>query len=89
MEMIIVRKPTPQELEKLGVGSWEIWTCKPSSFDWHYDDRETCYLLEGDVTVKTADQEVRFGVGDLVVFPKDLSCHWTVHKAVRKHYIFG
>lgn len=89
MEKITVRKPNPQELEQMGVKGWGIWTCKPSAFDWHYDDRETCFLLEGDVTVKTDDQEVRFGVGDLVVFPKGLSCHWTVHTAVRKHYCFG
>ena len=47
-------------------------------------------ILEGDVTV-TPDEgnPVRFGVGDLVVFPAGMSCTWSVHKAVRKHYRFG
>ncbi|HOK78353.1 MAG TPA: cupin domain-containing protein, partial [Verrucomicrobiota bacterium] len=42
---IEVRKPTQQELNSLGVSSWPIWTCGVSTFDWHYDETETCYLL--------------------------------------------
>ena len=86
---IIVRKPKQGELEQMGVKNWGIWTCDPSTFDWEYSDRETCYLLEGDVTVTTAKGEVSFGVGDVVVFPKGLKCVWIVKKAVRKHYQFG
>ena len=47
-------------------------------------------LLEGEVTV-TPDglKPVKFGVGDLVVFPAEMDCRWDVHKPVRKHYRFG
>ena len=47
-----------------------------SEFPWHYDEMETCYLLEGDVTV-TPDggQPVRFGKGDLVTFPVGYVVH--------------
>jgi len=86
---ITVRKPSPQELEEMGVSGWPIWECDPSTFDWYYDQPETCYILEGDVTVKTDDGEVHFGAGDLVVFPKGLKCVWQVAKKVRKHYRFG
>ena len=86
---IVVEKPTSGRLESLGVNSWSIWTKEPSIFDWHYDEKETCYLLEGEVTVKTPDASVHFGKGDLVTFPKGLSCTWNVKKAVRKHYRFG
>ncbi|MCX8037704.1 MAG: cupin domain-containing protein [Candidatus Sumerlaeia bacterium] len=86
---ILIRKPTQEELDSLGVSSWPIWTCEPSTFDWYYDDRETCYILEGEVTVKTPQGSVHFGAGDLVVFPQGLSCTWTVAKKVRKHYNFG
>ncbi len=86
---IEVRKPTKDELEKLGVKTWGIWTCEPKTFDWHYDDQETCLILEGKVTVKAGKEEVNFGKGDLVVFPKGLSCVWTVHETVKKHYRFG
>jgi len=86
---ITVRKPTPQELDQMGVRSWPIWECDPSTFDWEYDERETCYILEGDVTVKADTGNVRFGAGDLVIFPVGLKCVWSVAKKVRKHYKFG
>ena len=38
--------------------------------EWTYNDKETCLLLEGDVTVTPDGGEpLRFGAGDLVVFP--------------------
>jgi uncharacterized cupin superfamily protein len=86
---IEVRKPTQQELNSLGVSSWPIWTCGVSTFDWHYDETETCYLLEGRVTVEAGGKSVSFGKGDLVVFPQGLSCVWKVAEPVRKHYRFG
>lgn len=89
MEKIVVRKPAAGELDQLGVKRWGIWTCEAKSFPWHYDERETCYILEGEVTVEGDGQTVSFGPGDLVVFPQGLSCTWTVKKAVRKHYRFG
>jgi len=86
---IEVRKPKPGELDQMGVMSWPTWGCDASEFDWSYDDKETCYLLEGQVTVDAPDQQVSFGPGDIVVFPKGLSCKWKVSKAVKKHYQFG
>lgn len=88
-DRILIEKPTEERLSSLGVSGWPIWTKEVSQFDWHYDDRETCYLLEGLVTVTTERGEVTFGAGDLVVFPKGLSCNWNVKQAVRKHYSFG
>lgn len=72
----------------MGVLSWPIWSCGVSRFDWHYDMTETCYLLEGRVTVTCDDGEVSFGPGDLVVFPRGLDCIWDVSEPVRKHYSF-
>ena len=90
MGEIIVKKPSKEELEKLGVLSWPIWEKEASTFDWHYDDKETCYLLDGEVTVTTKSGEsVQFGSGELVIFPEGLDCVWDIKKAVRKHYNFG
>ncbi len=86
---ITVEKPAEKKLKDLGVKGWPIWTKEPSTFDWHYDEKEVCYFLEGDVTVKTKDGETSFGKGDLVTFPQGLDCVWHVKKAVRKHYQFG
>jgi uncharacterized cupin superfamily protein len=82
--------PNETELTASGIKAWPIWEKEVSEFPWHYDEKETCYLLEGDVTVTPEGGEpVRFGKGDLVTFPAGMSCTWKVHKAVRKHYKFG
>ena len=86
---IKIEKKEEAELDSLGVGNWPIWTCEPSDFDWHYDQRETCYILEGEVTVRTTAGQVSFGPGDFVTFPQGLDCRWQVKKPVRKHYNFG
>jgi hypothetical protein len=86
---IQVRRPTEAELDGMGVATWPIWTCGVSRFDWSYDAPETCYLLEGEVTVEAGGERVSFGKGDLVQFPQGLSCVWEVTVPVRKHYRFG
>jgi len=86
---IKVEKIGPDVLKSKGVDGWPVWEKETSSFDWTYDEREQCYFLEGDVTVKTPDGEVSFGKGDFVTFPKGLSCVWNVKQPVRKHYKFG
>ena len=89
--MISVTSPCPEStILALGLRDWPIWGCDISRFPWTYDQRETCLLLDGDVTVTPDGGEpVRFGAGDLVVFPKGMSCTWDVHQPVRKHYQFG
>ena len=89
--MICVTSNCPESvILALGVRDWPVWACEISCFTWQYDERETCLLLEGDVTVTPEDGEpVRFGAGDLVEFPAGLSCNWQVHQPVRKHYQFG
>ena len=84
---ITVRKPTASE--KKTASAWPIWTKEVSTFPWHYDEQETCHILDGLATVKAGADEVRFGAGDWVVFPKGLDCTWNVKKPVRKHYKFG
>ncbi|XP_051115410.1 uncharacterized protein LOC127240654 [Andrographis paniculata] len=86
----IVRNPSESQLSELGVRSWPKWGCPPSKFPWTYSSKETCYLLEGKVKVypEGSDKAVEIGAGDLVVFPKGMSCTWDVSKAVDKHYQF-
>lgn len=86
---VIVRKPTPQEIETCK--KWPIWTCGVSRFEWEYTQIEKCLILEGDVTVTNLPdngQSVSFGTGDYVQFPNGLKCVWNVKKSVRKHYDF-
>ena len=85
----IEHNPSEDRLQELGVFDWAIWTKEASEFPWHYDARETCYLLEGkvDVTPEGGDT-VRFGKSDLVILPQGMSCTWKIHEDVKKHYRF-
>ena len=86
---ILIEKLTETKLQDLNVFSWAIWTKEVSTFDWHYDEQEQCYFLEGAVTVTTPYETVSFGKGDFVTFPQGLSCTWQIKKNVKKHYQFG
>ena len=86
----VERNPSPERLEELGVTGWPIWTKEVSSFPWSYDSPETCYFLEGEVVVTPEGAEpVTVGKGDLVTFPRGMSCTWDVRQPVKKHYSFG
>jgi uncharacterized cupin superfamily protein len=88
-EIKIERNPTEERLEELGVSAWPIWTKEASEFPWQYDARETCYFVEGDVVVTPeAGVPVEMKKGDLVIFPKGMSCTWKIRKDVKKHYKF-
>lgn len=86
---IKVQKLSDEQLKKMGVFAWPIWSKEASRFPWSYDSIEECYFVEGDVTVETKDgKSVHFGKGDFVSFPKGLSCTWNIKKPVKKHYNF-
>jgi uncharacterized cupin superfamily protein len=85
----IKTNPTADELEVLGVADWPIWTREVSRFDWSYEAEETCYVLEGTVTVTPEGGEpVTIHAGDLVTFPKGMRCGWDISAPIRKHYRF-
>ena len=90
LPIMIEQNPSHERLDTLGVSEWPIWSCEVSEFDWQYDQREVCYLLEGEVVVTPEDgAPVELAAGDLAVFPAGLSCSWQVSKPVRKHYRLG
>lgn len=87
----VEHQPDQSRLSELGVYAWPIWEKQRSDFAWHYDEKETAYILEGEVVVSAADgQEVEhIKAGDLVTFEAGLSCHWEIKQDLRKHYQFG
>jgi len=86
----ITHSPDQSTLVERKVFSWPIWEKEVSIFPWTYDTEETCYLLTGKVTVTTEDGNlVHFGKGDLVTFPRGMSCTWDIQEDVKKHYQFS
>ena len=88
-EITIEHNPDKTTLQQLSIFNWPIWEKEESVFPWTYDKRETCYFLDGEVVVTPDGGEpVEMGVGDLVTFPKGMSCTWEIKLAVSKHYDF-
>ena len=86
----VEHNPGEERRKGLGLSSWPVWTKEASEFPWSYDEKETCYFLEGEVEVTPEGGEaVKMGKGDLVTFPQGMSCTWKVLKDVKKHYRFG
>ncbi len=85
---IEIKKLTNEEVAQMGVMSWPIWTKEKSTFDWYYDSREMCLILEGKIKVHTEDDTVEINPGDFVIFPQGLKCTWEIFEPVRKHYNF-
>ena len=67
---------------------WSIWECPPSQFDWKYDQDEHCFIIQGNVIVKTDNESVHLTSGDYVIFPKGLKCYWEVRDAIKKYFQF-
>ncbi|KAE8663454.1 reticulocyte binding protein 2-like protein b-like [Hibiscus syriacus] len=73
--------------EKLGI---KVETNPPESKLSQLGLKRDVYLLEGKVKVYPdgSNDFVEIGAGDLVEFPKGMSCNWDVSAAVDKHYRF-
>ncbi len=91
MEQIkVTHNPSDDVLEEQGVFDWSIWTHEAADFPWMYAEQETCYFLDGRVTViPEGGEAVEMGKGDLVTFPRGMECRWIIHEPVRKHYRFA
>jgi hypothetical protein len=87
----VEHSPDPARLTELGVYAWPIWEKEASEFPWFYDEKETAYILQGEVVVSAADgsESAVIKAGDLVTFAAGFSCHWHIKQDLRKHYQFG
>lgn len=83
-----VKKPTREEI--LRAGKWGTWTKEPSEFPWFYDEKETCYILEGEAEI-TDEQGNKISIkkGDWVEFEQGLEVTWKILKSIKKKYVFG
>jgi len=88
-QILYEHNPAPGKLDVLGVEEWPIWEKEVSVFPWSYTQTEVCYILEGKVIVTPDGGEpIELGRGDLVTFPKGMSCTWDIRDDICKHYRF-
>ena len=67
---------------------WSIWKCKVSKFDWHYEQEEHCFIIEGEASINIKNSIYIISQGDYVIFDKGLKCKWNILKDISKYYIF-
>ena len=85
---MIVKKPSNEEISQ--TQTWGTWSKEPSEFPWEYDDKETCFIIEGKAKVADNEgNEISFGAGDWVTFEKGVKCTWKISETINKKFIFG
>lgn len=89
--IMVEQGPSEERRARLGVVDWPVLCCDVSGFSTTYDQREVCYLLEGEALVTPDDDgaPIEIASGDLVVFPAGLTCRWEVLTPIRKQYRLG
>ena len=88
-QILIEHNPSEAKLDVMGIYGWPVWSKEVSTFPWSYDRQESCYILEGRVIVTPDGGEpVEIIEGDMVTFPKGMSCTWDIKEDIKKHYNF-
>ena len=83
-----VKKPSNTEIEL--TKDWGAWEKEPSEFPWYYDEKETCYILEGKAEVSDKKgNKISFQSGDWVEFEAGLECAWKITEEIKKRFLFG
>ncbi len=86
--MMFKKNPTQEEINS--ASNWGTWEKEPSVFEWYYEEKETCYILDGEASVSDKKgNTISFKKGDWVEFNAGLSCTWTIKKTIRKNFQFG
>ena len=90
MKLLIKSPCSASIIIQYGVKNWPIWECGTCNFSWNYKEKEICLIVEGEAKIKTeAGESYLIKSGDLVEFPKGLSCEWQIIKSLKKHYRLG
>ena len=81
MKVIITSPCSASTIIQYGIKSWPIWECEPSKFQWNYDDKEICLIIEGQAKISTKNGNIYFiKAGDLIEFPAGFCREWEINK---------
>ena len=91
MVKVLIKSPcSASVIIQYGIKNWPIWECEPSNFAWNYNEKEICFIIEGEANIKTETGDSYFiQSGDLVEFPEGFSCEWQIIKRIKKHFRLG
>ena len=90
MKVLIKSPCSASVIIQYGIKNWPIWECEPINFLWNYNEKEICLIIAGEANIKIDGGESYFiKAGDLVEFPKGLSCEWQIVKTIKKHFRLG
>ena len=90
MKVVIKSPCSASVIIQYGIKNWPIWECEPRNFAWSYNEREICFIIEGEAYIKTEEGERYFiKSGDLIEFPAGFSCEWQIIKSIKKHFRLG
>ena len=75
MKVLISSPCSASTIIQYGIKSWPIWECEPSKFQWNYDDKEICLIIEGQAKICPQNSDIYvIKAGDRVEFPAGLNC---------------
>ena len=90
LKVLITSSCSASTIIQYGIKSWPIWECEPSKFQWNYDDKEICFIIEGQARISTQNGDIsEIKAGALVEFPPGLYREWEITKSIKKHYRLG
>ena len=89
MKLIIKSPCSASVIIQYGIKRWPIWECEPSKFQWNYEEKETCLIIKGEAKIKIDNKILKISAGDLIIFPKGLTCYWEIIKPIKKHFRIG
>ena len=85
MKVLISSPCSASVIIQYGIKSWPIWECEPSKFQWNYDDKEICLIVEGQAIISSQNDNIYFiKAGDLVEFPAELDWGWEINTSIKK-----
>ena len=90
MKVLIKSPCSASVIIQYGIKSWPLWESEPSNFSYNYSEKEICLIIEGEAKIKTKEGESYYvRSGDLIEFPKGISCEWQIIKSLKKHFRVG
>ena len=65
-----------------------LWECHAGKFNYTFPEDEIIQVLEGEVMIRSQEQEYHLRPGDTAYFPQGLLTTWTVDTYVKKLAVF-